>query len=220
MPTLAIVGAGPQLGAAVAQAFGARDHRVALISRSQKKLDDLVTALKGAGLEVDGFVADVRDPDGLSQALSDAEQRFGGIDVLEYSPLPATDYLQPVLETTRDQMQAAFEFSVRGPMTAVDAVLPGMRRRGRGSLLFTSGGSSLVPNGKVAGTSIAMAGEAAYLTMLNEALAAENIHVAHLVVPVRIGPGETLGDPVVLAERLWRLHEQRDRFRVVVGETA
>jgi short-subunit dehydrogenase len=102
-------------------------------------------------------------------------------------------------------------------MAAVNAVLPGMRERGMGSLLFTSGGSSLVPNPKVAGTSISMAGEAAYLTMLHGALAAEGIYVGHLVVPVKIGAGESLGDPAALAETLWQLHVDRDEFRTVIG---
>ncbi|WP_181764033.1 SDR family NAD(P)-dependent oxidoreductase [Streptomyces albidus (ex Kaewkla and Franco 2022)] len=217
MPTLAIIGAGPQMGMAVARVFGSHDHRIALISRNQERLDTMATALGEDGLDAAGFTADVRDHEALSSALLEAERHFGSIDVLEYSPLPASDYLQPVLETTREQAQAAFEFSVHGPMTAVEAVLPGMRERGTGSLLFVSGGSSLVPAGRVAGTSIAMAGEAAYLTMLHEALAPENIHVSHLVVPVRIGPGEALGDPGDLAEQLWRLHADRDRFRVVVG---
>ncbi|TKA00185.1 SDR family NAD(P)-dependent oxidoreductase [Actinacidiphila oryziradicis] len=218
MPTLAIVGAGPQLGAAIARVFGAQGYRIALISRNREHLDNLTSVLSEASLNVASFVADVRDHQALSSALLDAEKHFGSIDVLEYSPLPGSDYLQPVLETTREQVQAAFEFSVHGPMTAVETVLPGMRKRGSGSLLFTSGGSSLVPASKVAGTSIAMAGEAAYLTMLHQALAPENLHVSHLVVPVRIGPGETLGDPTALAEQLWRLHADRDQFRVVVGE--
>ena len=217
MQTLAIVGAGPQLGLAIAREFGAHDHQIALISRRRERLDRLTAALSKAGLNAAGFAADVRDPQALSQALLDAEEHFGSVDVLEYSPLPPADHLQPVLETTRKQAQAAFEFSVLGPMTAVQAVLPGMRKRGTGSLLFVTGCSSLVPNGAVAGSSIAMAGEAAYMTMLYQALAPENIHVSHMVVPVRIGPGEALGDPTTLAGQLWHLHEDRDKFRVVIG---
>jgi NAD(P)-dependent dehydrogenase (short-subunit alcohol dehydrogenase family) len=218
MPTLAIVGAGPQLGAALAREFASHDFQIALISRNRQKLDALTSALSGEGLTVAGFAADVRDPEALAGALRRAEERFGSIDVLEYSPLPAPDYLRQVLDTTREQVRAALEFSVFGPMTAVETVLPGMRERGGGSLLFTSGGSSLVPNTGVAGTSIAMAGETAYLTMLHDALAAENIHVAHMVVPIRIGAGEGPGDPAALAGRLWKLHAAHDRLRIVIGE--
>jgi NADP-dependent 3-hydroxy acid dehydrogenase YdfG len=218
MPTIAIVGAGQQLGAAIARTFGAHGHKIALIARNQERLARLTSDLTDSGLAAASFVADVRDSVALTTALAAAEEQFGGIDVLEYSPLPASEYLKPVLETTPEQAQGAFEFSVLGPLAAVRAVLPGMRARGGGSLLFSTGGSSLVPNPKVAGTSISMAGEAAYIAMLNEVLAGENIRVRHLVIPVRIGPGEPLGDPENLAERLWALHSDPDQFRAVVGQ--
>jgi NAD(P)-dependent dehydrogenase (short-subunit alcohol dehydrogenase family) len=218
MQTLAIVGAGPQLGLAVAREFGAHNHQIALISRSRERLDSLTAALSEVGVDAAGFAADAGDSQALSQALLDAGEHFGGVDVLGYSPLPPAGHLRHVLETTREQAQAAFELSVLGPMTAVQAVLPGMQKRGTGSLLFVTGCSSMVPNVAVAGSSIAMAGEAAYMTMLHQALAPENIHVAHMVVPMRIGPGEGLGDPANLAGRLWHLYEDRAHFRIVIGE--
>ena len=218
MPTIAIVGAGPQFGLSTARIFGAHDYRVALIARSRDRLVDLSSQLTAQGVEAAGFPADVRDGAALTGALAEAAERFDGIDVLSFSPLPARDYLQPVLQTTPEQAQAAFEFSVLGTMRSVQAVLPAMRERGQGSLLFTSGGSALTPNGNVAGTSISMAGEAAYITMLHEALAPENIYVAHLVVRVGIAAGAQPGDPDDLAAQLWQLHEERTQFRVVVGD--
>lgn len=217
MPTIAIVGAGPQLGLSVARVFGAHGYRVGLIARDMARLDDLAASLDQSGVEAAAFAADVRDGDRLEVALRAVADRFDGVDVLSFSPLPARDYLQPVLETSVEQVRDAVEFSVLGAMHAVRAVLPGMQERGQGSLLFTSGGSSLTPNGQVAGTSIAMAGEAAYLTMLHDALASENIYVAHLVVRVGIAPGRQPGDPNDLAQQLWDLHEHRNEFRAVVS---
>ncbi len=219
MPTIALVGAGPQFGAEVARTFSKRGYQVALVSRNREKLANLLEELADGGGGAAHYPADVRDSSALQNALAAASDHFGGIDVLEYSPLPAEDYLRPVLVTTPDQVREAFEFSVLGPVSAVSAVLPEMLTKGSGSLLFVSGGSSLVPNGNVAGTSIAMAGEAAYLTMLHEALKPQGVRVRHLVVPVRIGPGEPVGDPVDLAETLWRMHEDEEAFRAVVGSS-
>jgi hypothetical protein len=53
-----------------------------------------------------------------------------------------------------------------------------MRSLGRGSILFVNGGSGARPNPKVAGTSIAFAGEGAYAKMLHDTLAGEGIRVA------------------------------------------
>ncbi|MCY1137145.1 SDR family NAD(P)-dependent oxidoreductase [Actinoplanes sp. Pm04-4] len=212
MTTIAIIGAGPGLGAAVARRFGAEGFDVALVARGREHLDKLVAEL--TGINARGYVADVRDARALGAALDQAAQELGPIEVLQYSPIPQKEFLKPVLETTTDDVRAAFEFSVLGPVTAVQAVLGGMRELGRGSVLFVNGGSGARPNPKVAGTSIAFAGEGAYGSMLHDTLAAEGIHAGQLIVPGAITPGHPTHDPDVLAERLWQMHTSRGEFRV------
>jgi NAD(P)-dependent dehydrogenase (short-subunit alcohol dehydrogenase family) len=208
MTTIAVVGAGPGLGAAVARRFAAEGFAVALISRSAS------SGGLAAGLGARGYDADVRDPQALAAALDRAAGELGPIEVLQYSPIPQKEFLKPVLETTVDDLAAAIEFSVYGPVTAVRQVLPGMRSLGRGSVLFVNGGSGARPNPKVAGTSIAFAGEGAYARMLHDTLAPENIRVAQLIIPGAIKPGHANNDPEVLACRLWDMHAQPGEFRV------
>jgi NADP-dependent 3-hydroxy acid dehydrogenase YdfG len=50
------------------------------------------------------------------------------------------------LGVTSDQVQASLELSVLGAVDVVQAVLPQMRRRGRGTLLFTTGGAAVAPS--------------------------------------------------------------------------
>ncbi len=218
MTTIAIVGAGHGLGAAVARRFGAEGFSVALISRSQEHVDALAIELTSDGLTARGYAANVRDRDALAAALARAGQELGTIEVLEYSPLPQREFLRPVLETTTEDLAAAVEFSIYGPVTAVGQVLPGMRSLGRGSVLFVNGGSGARPNPKVAGTSVAFAGEGAYAAMLHETLAAENVHVGQLIVPGAITPGHPTHDPDVLASSLWTMHTGRGEFRVLAEQ--
>jgi short-subunit dehydrogenase len=216
MITLAVVGAGPGLGAAVARRFGAEGFAVALLSRQQEHVDALAADLTAAGVTARGYAADVREPETLVAALELAADDLGPIEVLQYSPVPQAAFMHPVLETTVAELTGAIEFSVYGPITAVQQVLPGMRSQGRGTVLFVNGGSGARPNPKVAGTSIAFAGEAAYATMLHTALAVENIHVGQLIIPGGITPGHPTHDPDVLADRLWTMHAGRGTFRVFV----
>jgi glucose/arabinose dehydrogenase len=127
----------------------------------------------------------------LTAALDQAAGELGPIEVLEYSPLPQQEFFRPVLETTVDDLAGAVEFSIYGPVTAVRQVLPGMRDLGRGSILFVNGGSGARPNPKVAGTSIAFAGESGYATMLHDTLTGEGIQVGQLIIP---GAMELTGD--------------------------
>ena len=213
MTTFALIGAGPGLGLAAARRFGRAGHRVALISRSARHQDDLTAELARDDIHAHGFTADVLDPASLTAALHEAADMLGPVEILQFSPVPRGDFMKPVLETTAADLDDPLAFSVKGPVTCVHAVLPGMRELGRGTLLFVNGGSAVRPNPRVAGTSVAFAAESAYAQMLHDALALENIHVAQLIVPGAIRPDAKHSSPDALAERLYALHAERGAFR-------
>jgi NADP-dependent 3-hydroxy acid dehydrogenase YdfG len=220
MPVLAIVGAGPGLGAAVAEKFGREGFSVALVARNPDKLAALTKRLLDERIAARGYVADVRDQDALRGVLAEAARDLGPIDVLQYSPVPSPQFLKPVLDTTPEDLQAAIEFSILGATAAIGQVLPGMIERGSGTILLINGSSAATPNGDVAGTSTAFAGESAYGAMLHDAVASKGIGVRQLIIPGAIGGGDPLYDPTALAERIWELHIAPGAFRVTVGEDA
>ncbi|WP_410611171.1 SDR family oxidoreductase [Amycolatopsis sp. lyj-109] len=209
MSTFALVGAGPGLGLATARRFGAAGHDVALIARSASRLQELTAELSREGIQARAFPADVLDRASLTTAL----QAAGPVEILQFSPVPRADFMKPVLDTSADDLDAPLNFSVKGPVTAVNAVLPGMRALGRGTVLFVNGGSAVRPHPERAGTSIAFAAESAYARIPHDALAPENIHIAQLIVPGAIRPDAEHSSPDVLAERLFDIHTRRDGFR-------
>ncbi|RZT84979.1 hypothetical protein EV383_1841 [Pseudonocardia sediminis] len=140
-------------------------------------------------------------------------ETVGPIEVLQYSPIPQKNFMRPVLETTPADLVGPVEFSIYGPVAAVHQVLPGMRFLGTGTILFVNGGSAVRPAGRVTGTSIAFAGQAAYAQILHDEVAADGVHVAQLIIPGAIEPGHPRKDPEVLAETLWGLHRDRKGFR-------
>ncbi|MEV6106428.1 SDR family NAD(P)-dependent oxidoreductase [Streptomyces sp. NPDC051940] len=213
MTTYALIGAGPGLGLASARRFGAAGHSVALLSRGAERLDELAAELGSNGIQARGFAADVLDPDSLVDALQEATETLGPVEILQYSPVPPPDFMKPVLETGASDLYAPLAFSVRGPLTCVNTVLPGMRALGRGTLLFVNGGSAVRPNPERAGTSIAFAAESAYARMLHDVLAPWNIHAAQLIIPGVISPDAEHSSPAVLAERLYAIHTDRKQFR-------
>ncbi|MFI7502470.1 SDR family NAD(P)-dependent oxidoreductase [Streptomyces sp. NPDC049687] len=213
MTTFALVGAGPGLGLATARRFGTAGHAVALIARDAEKLDGLTADLARDGIQARRYPADVLDVESLTAALYAAAADLGPVEILQYSPVPQAHFMKPVLDTGADDLDAPLAFSVKGPVTAVQAVLTGMRELGRGTLLFVNGSSAVRPNPKVAGTSIAFAAESAYARMLHDALAPENIHAAQLIIPGAIRPDAEHSSPDVLAQRLYDIHTTRDGFR-------
>ncbi|MGO4856350.1 SDR family NAD(P)-dependent oxidoreductase [Arthrobacter sp. 2MCAF14] len=214
--TIAIIGAGPGLGLASARCFGAEGFNVALLSRTQEHVDALAAELADAGIPARGYTADVRDHESLNTALARAAEELGPVEILQFSPVPSKEYLRPVLESTREELRSALEFSALGAAAAMNAVLPGMRALGRGTALFVNGSSAIRPNHNYAGTSAAFAAESAYAQMLHDALAPEGIHVAQLIIPLGIGGGDPAHEPAALAGTLWRIYSEGEDFRTFV----
>jgi NADP-dependent 3-hydroxy acid dehydrogenase YdfG len=216
VPVIAIVGAGPGLGAAVARRFGKEGHSVALISRDQSKLDALAKELGAGGVTARGYAADVREPGALEEALARAAAELGPITTLQYSPLPSRDYLKPVLELTPELALEALQFSALGLIHAVRAVLPGMRQAGEGSVILINGGTSVQARAGFAGTSVAFPAESAYGEMLHDALEDEGIRVAQLVIPGAIPRLQLPNGIDDVADRVWELHAVAGPFRTML----
>ena len=214
--SIVIVGAGPNLGAAIARRFGREGMPVGLVSRNRAKLELIAEDLAQEGITAGFAPADIRDATALSSAIGSLADRLGAIEVLEYSPVPAGEYMQPVLETTVDDVRAALEFSVVGAVAAVTTVLGPMLKRSSGTILFTTGGAAINPNPARTGVGISFAGEVTYARMLHDELRDHGIHVGHTAVGGSIAPD---GDhePDDVAEVLWSHHTDRADFQVQLG---
>ena len=218
MTTMAIVGAGRGLGAAVARRFAKEGFSIALISRTQAKVDALAADLETEGVTAQGFTADVRDPASLRATLEQVTETMGPIEVLQYSPLPQKDFMRPVLETRPEDLVGPIEFSVYGPVAAVQQVLPGMRfLPDGGSILFINGGSAVKPGRTVTGTTIAFHGQRAYIDLLHEELKDQSIHVGQLIIGGAIDPDSEDKSPEALADMVWKLHSDKEQ-RLQVDE--
>jgi NAD(P)-dependent dehydrogenase (short-subunit alcohol dehydrogenase family) len=215
MPVLAIVGAGPGLGLAIARRFGREGFQVALISRSQSKLDALAAELAADGIDAAGFPADVLDRPSLRAALGAAAERFGPVDVLEYSPAPSSGApdLAPadVTQVTEENIQRQVEYYLYGGLAAAQAVLPSMLERGRGTLLFTTGASSMLAFPQMGNIGIGSAGLRNYVLALNAALADKGVYAAHVPLATWIGSGGPETQPDTIAEIYWELYTSRDQ---------
>ncbi|WP_445149668.1 SDR family NAD(P)-dependent oxidoreductase [Baekduia sp. Peel2402] len=214
--SIIIVGAGPNLGAAVARRFGREGFAVGLVSRNAEKLEALAGELSADGITVGHAAADIRDADALAAAIGALAEQLGPVEVLEYSPLPAKDFMKPILETTVDDVRGPLEFSVLGAVAAARAVLPAMLDAGRGTILYTTGGAAINPYPLRAGVGISFAGEVAYARMLHDELRDRGIHVAHTAIGGRIAPGED-HEPDDVAELLWRHHAEPGDFQTRLG---
>jgi NAD(P)-dependent dehydrogenase (short-subunit alcohol dehydrogenase family) len=214
MPSIMIVGAGPGLGLSLARQFGGHGFTVGLVARSREKLDQLTSALAGQGITARGYPADVTDPAGLRAALDTARAGLGPVDVLEYSPAPTpgTALLGPVdaVDLTIEAVRPQLEYYLYGGITAVQAVLPEMLKRGQGTILVSTGASSgpvtHPPFGNIAAASAALRN---WILNLHAAVAPQGVYAAHIAIAAWIGKGGPKSDPHAIASAYWDLYQQR-----------
>jgi NAD(P)-dependent dehydrogenase (short-subunit alcohol dehydrogenase family) len=213
MPAIAIVGAGPGLGLSIARIFGHQGFAVALVARNEGKLDDLVAQLAEDGIEAAGFPADVMDRPTLVEAFHRIKERYGDVDVLEYSPAPHSPVpgvvMADALDVTVDNVRAQLEFYLYGAITAVQQVLPAMIERGHGTLLFSTGASSVNPIPMMGNVGIATAGLRNWVLNLNQVLAGQGIYAAHIPLAVWMGRGGPESEPDTIAQLYWDLYTTR-----------
>jgi NAD(P)-dependent dehydrogenase (short-subunit alcohol dehydrogenase family) len=205
MPTIAIVGAGPGLGLSIAKVFGRHGFSVALISRTQEKLDGLAAELGESGIDAAGFAADVMDRPSIADAFARLRERFGGVDVLEYSPAPHNPVsgitMTGPLEATDQNIQPQLEYYLYGGITAAQQVLPEMIERDSGTLLLTTGGSSSDPlagPSEMATVAVGSAALRAWVLKLHQATAGSGVYASHIPIFAWIGTGgpETQADTI------------------------
>ncbi|WP_225849994.1 SDR family oxidoreductase [Streptomyces sp. HPF1205] len=228
MRTIAVYGAGPALGMAVARRFGREGFRVALVARDRERLDGMVRDLAGEGVEAGAFRADLADPAAALRVTGEIEDRFGAIDVLEHSPVGPGVATRP-LDLDAAAMDPLLDLYLRGPLALVRRVLPGMRERGGGGLLFAMGASAAYPSPRWAGAGVALSGLRNYVHTLHAELDGSGVYAGALLIGALIEGSrahrESSGRggaawPVVtgadLADRLWDMYAARDRVEDVV----
>jgi NADP-dependent 3-hydroxy acid dehydrogenase YdfG len=219
MPTIALVAAGARLGLSLGKIFGAHGFDVALIARSPERLGELTGKLAADGVTAAGFPADVTDRPALAAALESAAGRFGGIDVLHYATQGAGSGVAlrttGALDITVDNLAPQIDSICYGAITATRTVLPAMLAAGTGTLLYTTGASSVTPAPVFVSAGMAGAALRKWVLTLNAVLADRGIFAGHVAIGAWIAgtPGMPDGvspqEPDDIARRYWDLHTDR-----------
>ncbi|MFD3518910.1 SDR family NAD(P)-dependent oxidoreductase [Streptomyces sp. NPDC058653] len=230
---IAIFGAGPGLGTAIARRFAAEGFRVALVARRKERLDALVEQLTAEGVDAAGFPTDLSTPEEATTVVDAIRERYGRIDVIEYGPIPSGGFT-PAAELQPDALAQGVPLLMLTPLALVQAVLPEWRERGDGAFLMTTGATAVHPMPYASGIGPLMAAARNWLYSLNGELAPSGIYAGTLSVAAFIAGSEAAeaaaaaGDPTMAALRVvgsaelaalyWDMYTKRDRVEQVHPE--
>jgi 3-oxoacyl-[acyl-carrier protein] reductase len=133
--TALVTGASRGLGAAIAVELAAKGFQVAVnYFNSGKAAEALCLRIEEAGGLAAAFQADVRDEDEVGALVKAVEKHFGEIDVLVVNATGPQPFLSIEEQTWRAYLDQ-LEFFVKSPLLLLQAVLPGMKRRGYGRVI-------------------------------------------------------------------------------------
>ncbi len=226
---IAIFGAGPGLGAAVARRFAREDFRVALVARRKDRLDALVEQLTADGIETAGFPADLSRPAEVPDLIAAIRDRFGRIDVIEYGPISGEQSFSPATKLDAATLEKDSPLLLLTPVEVVRAVLPEWTERGDGAFLMTTGHTAVQPRPYMSGVGPLMAAARNWLYSPNGELAAIGAYAGTLSIAAFIAGSEMgelaatampdtagpLVDPDDLAAHYWDMYTKRDRVEQI-----
>jgi NAD(P)-dependent dehydrogenase (short-subunit alcohol dehydrogenase family) len=141
--TAIVTGAGRGIGRAISEEYAKEGARVAVASRTESTVDEVVGKIRSNGGDAIGIVCDVGDRDQIRAMVDQAVAAFGGVDILvnnaqsfgtRAAPLVATapTALEDVSE---DEWDWTFETGVKASLRAMQAVFPHMRSAGAGRII-------------------------------------------------------------------------------------
>jgi 3-oxoacyl-[acyl-carrier protein] reductase len=132
-PRVLVTGASRGIGRATAVAFARAGAAVALLSRESRELRAVAAELGALGTSNVVVPCDVRDVGAVERAIGDVERALGGIDVLVNNA--GGGRYAPFTELTETDWDGMLSLNVAGLVNVTRAVLPVMRRQGRGHVI-------------------------------------------------------------------------------------
>lgn len=122
-----ITGGGRGLGREIAVRLGSEGALVGVLARTPDQVEASAEAVREAGGEAMGLVADVLDPTALRRAVSRFAERAGRIDALVCAA-GRLDAIGPLAVVEPDAWWCDLETSVRGTLHSLREGLPWLRR--------------------------------------------------------------------------------------------
>ncbi|MYH57867.1 MAG: SDR family NAD(P)-dependent oxidoreductase [Boseongicola sp. SB0675_bin_26] len=217
--TALVIGAGENLGSAIARRF-AREGLHVVASRRRGDLSPLIAEIEAAGGQATGVHSDARDEDAVKQLVLAAEQ-IGPVAACVFNVGGNVRF--PISETTTRVYRKVWETCALAGFLLGREVAGRMKARGQGTILFTGASASMRGSSGFA----AFAGGKHALRALAQSMARElgpeGVHVAHVIIDGLIDNSnarelfpemfEARGEdgllkPDDIAEAYWQLHAQ------------
>lgn len=196
--SVAVVGAGDYIGAAIARKFASEGFTVFAGRRNGDKLEPLIEEIRAAGGSAFGRALDARQPNDVTSFLAEAEAH-APLEVCIFNVGGNVKF--PILDTTDRVFRKVWEMACfAGFVTGREAARL-MLPRERGAIFFTGATAGMRGGAGFAAFASAKFGLRALAQSMARELGPKHIHVAHLVIDAGV-------DTAFVRERIARAEGQ------------
>ncbi len=219
--SVAVVGAGDYIGAAIARRLAREGYLVHAGRRNGEKLAPLVAQIEAAGGRCVGKTLDARDEAAVAAFINEAEAA-APVEVTVFNIGANVNF--PIRDTTARVYRKVWEMACfAGFLTGREAARK-MIPRGRGTILFTGASASLRGRSGYAAFSGAKHALRSLAQSMAKELGPQGVHVAHVVIDGAIDTAfirenrpdlyeqrkgtDGLLAPDAIAETFWQIHRQ------------
>ena len=183
-----VTGAAQGLGAAYAKALAAEGAR--LVVSDVLDCQPVVDTITADGGEAIAQICDITDNAALAQSVAGAEAAFGPIEILiTNAALFAELRRRPFEEIDEDEWDRVMRVNVRGTFQTIKAVVPSLRRGGRGKIINISSGTVLAGAPQFLHYVTSKGAIMAMTRSLSRELGADNICVNSIAAGLTISDG-------------------------------
>ena len=171
-----VTGGSDGIGKAAAISMSSEGARLAIVGRTQSKLDSAVTEIKSlTGGDVIGIATDVSIESEVKSMVRKVVSEYGNIDILVNNA--GTSSATTLEDMTDEQLEVDFGIKVYGAVYCARAVLPYLKKSGSGAIVNTTtpGGKAASPGGQP--TSLSRAAGISLTKSWAGELAKDNIRV-------------------------------------------
>lgn len=128
-----ITGASSGIGAATALTFAKAGIDLALLSRSQDKLEKVAASARELGVKAEVFPCDMLDLENLRDRFASIVEQLGGIDILINNA--GMGYTANLTDTPLADWRRTIDLNLTSVFESTCGVLPKMRSRGGGIII-------------------------------------------------------------------------------------
>lgn len=170
-----VTGGSEGIGKAAALSLAREGARVAIVARTQEKLDAAAAEIRSAAGDVIAVPCDVMDEAQVKAAIAQVVARWGGVDILVNN---AGTSAAGKFEDVRDEIwETDLGIKVYGAIYCSRAVIPYMKAAGGGRIINVTTGGGKAPGAGSLPTSMARAAGIALTKAMSRDYAADGILV-------------------------------------------